>query len=126
MVYYKSWAEFHSAATALYAAQPERTRYLIKAHPSTQSLVLKLTDDVQTIKYRTRSAIILNRFQALNAELTAAMAGAPPPAPAAVAAEDAPAAAAAAAPKAEEGAGAAGQQAPGAAAGKKKKKKGKK
>jgi hypothetical protein len=24
MVYYKSWAEFHSAATALYAAQPER------------------------------------------------------------------------------------------------------
>jgi signal recognition particle subunit SRP9 len=114
--------------------------------------VLKLTDDVQvcpcpftsclsfslslvssltlrrpqTIKYRTRSAIILNRFQALNAELTAALAGAPPPAPAAVAAEDAPAAAAAAAPKAEEGAGAAGQQAPGAAAGKKKKKKGKK
>ncbi|PWN41982.1 signal recognition particle, SRP9/SRP14 subunit [Ceraceosorus guamensis] len=81
MVYIKSWVAFHAAAIDLQKAQPERTRYLIKAHPATQSLILKVTDDFSTIKFRTRSSIILNRFQALNHELIAQFAGAPKPTP---------------------------------------------
>ncbi|CEH17172.1 Signal recognition particle, subunit Srp9 [Ceraceosorus bombacis] len=79
MVYIKSWVAFHAAAIDIQKAQPERTRYLIKAHPATQSLILKITDDFSTIKFRTRSSIILNRFQALNHELIAQFAGAPKP-----------------------------------------------
>lgn len=76
---------------------PAQTRYLIKAHPSRQWLVLKVTDDStvsgsvashavvkasshtlahrsQTLKFRSRSTVILNRFEQLNRELTAKMA----------------------------------------------------
>ncbi|KAK0564428.1 hypothetical protein OC861_004302 [Tilletia horrida] len=56
-----------------------QARYLIKAHPASQWLILKVTDDVRTIKYKSRSAAILNRFESLNKDLAAAMVGLPLP-----------------------------------------------
>ncbi|KAL9933196.1 hypothetical protein V8E36_007914 [Tilletia maclaganii] len=79
MVYIKSWAIFQSQCLELYAQSPAKTRYLIKAHPATQWLTLKVTDDKRTIKFKTRSAAILNRFEAFNRDLAAKMVGLPLP-----------------------------------------------
>ncbi|WFD23493.1 hypothetical protein MEQU1_002184 [Malassezia equina] len=81
MVYVKRWSEFKARALALHAAHPERTRLVLKAQPKTQTLVVKITDDHVTLKYRAKSQIILNRFDELQRLLLEAMAGieAPPP-----------------------------------------------
>lgn len=79
-----------------------QTRFVLKARPSAQTLVLKLTDDrvvgfflraahPQTLKYRAKSAIILNRLDEFQRTLAEAMSGVAPAAP--KAAEAAPAAA---------------------------------
>ncbi|CCU99583.1 unnamed protein product [Malassezia sympodialis ATCC 42132] len=83
MVYVKRWSEFKARALALQAAQPERTRLVLKVQPKTQTLVVKITDDHVTLKYRAKSQIILNRFDELQRLLLEAMSGieAPPPAP---------------------------------------------
>lgn len=81
-------------------AHAAQTRYLIKTSPSASWLILKVTNDdtvspcldlifkesfaltgvmgKQCLKYRTRSSIILNRFEAFTRELTGAMAGLEP------------------------------------------------
>ncbi|WFD02411.1 hypothetical protein MOBT1_001093 [Malassezia obtusa] len=101
MVYLKHWNDFKAQALALYAQSPERARFVLKARPSTQTLVLKLTDDhkvrralTQTLKYRAKSAIILNRLDEFQRMLLERMSGvaAAPAAPAASAAPAAPAA----------------------------------
>ncbi|WFD19865.1 hypothetical protein MCAP1_002105 [Malassezia caprae] len=96
MVYVKRWSEFKARALALQAARPERARMVLKAQPKTQTLVVKITDDHETLKYRAKSQIILNRFDELQRLMLEAMAGieAPPPAP-----EPEPASAAPPAPK---------------------------
>ncbi|EJD04977.1 signal recognition particle, SRP9/SRP14 subunit [Fomitiporia mediterranea MF3/22] len=66
MVYIHSWPEYQSAVEALYEQAPERTRYCVKWKPSEGKLVLKITDDVTCLKYKTHSSIYLNRFEALN------------------------------------------------------------
>ncbi|CAD6913281.1 unnamed protein product [Tilletia controversa] len=75
MVYTKSWAVFQSQCLELYAESPSTTRYLIKAHPATQWLTLKVTDDKKVLKFKTRSAAILNRLEAFNKDLAASMVG---------------------------------------------------
>ncbi|CAO1635460.1 unnamed protein product [Jaminaea pallidilutea] len=75
MVYLKHWGEFNAQAIDLYKRNPDRTRYLIKAHPARQWLVLKVTDDQTVLKYRSRSTVILNRFESFNRQITALMAG---------------------------------------------------
>jgi signal recognition particle subunit SRP9 len=50
---------------------------LIKATPSEQWLILKVTDDQTCLKFRARSAIIINRFEAFTRAMTARMAGLP-------------------------------------------------
>ncbi|KAK0530464.1 hypothetical protein OC834_003298 [Tilletia horrida] len=79
MVYTKTWATFQSQCLELYAQNPTKTRYLIKAHPATQWLTLKVTDDKTVIKFKTRSAAILNRFETFNKDLAARMVGLPLP-----------------------------------------------
>ncbi|KAL1411145.1 hypothetical protein Q8F55_002095 [Vanrija albida] len=69
MVYIKKWTDFESAVIELYARAPRQTRYVVKFLPKTGQLVLKVTDDTKCIKYKTFSAIILNRFEALNLRL---------------------------------------------------------
>ncbi|PWN34210.1 uncharacterized protein FA14DRAFT_70277 [Meira miltonrushii] len=108
MVYIKRWAEFHSKCVELYKKSPNDTRYLIKATPSQQWLVLKVTDDntvrscctlssisvlvltlsfpPQCLKFRARSAIIINRFESFTRDMTALMADLPLPSEAAAAA----------------------------------------
>ena len=73
-----------------------QTRFVLKARPSAQTLVLKLTDDrvvgffvraahPQTLKYRAKSAIILNRLDEFQRTLAEAMSGVAPAAQARVA-----------------------------------------
>jgi len=71
MVYIHSWQEFQKAAEELYAKEPFKTRYCVKWRSSDGKgkLVLKITDDVQCIKYKTHSSVFLNRFEALNLSL---------------------------------------------------------
>lgn len=75
MVYIKDWPEFQQRSIKLYQKEPLRTRYLIKSRPSTQSLTLKVTDNVTTIKYRTKSSAILGRLEIFNKAMTLAIAG---------------------------------------------------
>ncbi|EPQ30920.1 uncharacterized protein PFL1_01818 [Pseudozyma flocculosa PF-1] len=75
MVYVSDWNDFQQRCIHLYQKSPERTRYLIKARPSTHQLVLKVTDDQTTLKFRTRSSVILGRFEVFNRAMMAAMAG---------------------------------------------------
>ncbi|WOO81458.1 Signal recognition particle protein [Vanrija pseudolonga] len=69
MVYIKTWTDFESAVIELYNRAPRQTRYVVKFIPKTGHLVLKVTDDIKCIKYKTFSAIILNRFESLNLRL---------------------------------------------------------
>ncbi|KAJ6620417.1 signal recognition particle, SRP9/SRP14 subunit [Mycena sp. CBHHK59/15] len=73
MVYIHAWQEYQDAAEALYAKSPTTTRYCIKWKSSEGKLVLKITDDVTCIKFKTYSSIFLNRFEALNLALTEKM-----------------------------------------------------
>ncbi|PWN87002.1 hypothetical protein FA10DRAFT_269615 [Acaromyces ingoldii] len=86
MVYIKRWPSFHAQCLDLHKRSPAKTRYLIKTSPSASWLILKVTNDDTCLKYRTRSSIILNRFEAFTRELTGAMAGLEPAAAAAGAA----------------------------------------
>ncbi|KAI9636949.1 signal recognition particle, SRP9/SRP14 subunit [Dioszegia hungarica] len=85
MVYIKNWTEFETAATGLYAKSPNTVRYCVKFRPKTGMLVLKLTDNVTCIMYKTFSSIILNRFETLNLRLLSQIANLPRPSISAVA-----------------------------------------
>ncbi|KAF9484815.1 signal recognition particle SRP9 SRP14 subunit [Pholiota conissans] len=69
MVYIHSWQEFQDAAESLYAKAPNKARYCVKWKSSEGKLVLKITDDVTCLKFKTNSSIFLNRFEALNLSL---------------------------------------------------------
>ncbi|KAK4687692.1 signal recognition particle subunit SRP9, partial [Tremellales sp. Uapishka_1] len=69
MVYLRSWTDFETAAVDLYGKSPNKVRYCVKFASKPGQLVLKLTDDTTCIKYKTHSAIILNRFESLNTRL---------------------------------------------------------
>ncbi|WVF65497.1 hypothetical protein IAT40_000225 [Kwoniella sp. CBS 6097] len=73
MVYIKNWTDYEKAATDLYARAPSKVRYGVKFVPKTGQLVLKVTDDVKCIKYKSHSSIILNRFESLNLRLLTQM-----------------------------------------------------
>ncbi|KAK7447120.1 hypothetical protein VKT23_014332 [Stygiomarasmius scandens] len=47
----------------------KQTRYCVKWKSSEGKLVLKITDNVSCIKFKTYSSIFLNRFEALNLSL---------------------------------------------------------
>ncbi|WWC63999.1 uncharacterized protein I303_106605 [Kwoniella dejecticola CBS 10117] len=73
MVYIKNWTDFETATTDLYARAPSKVRYSVKFVPKSGELVLKVTDDVKCIKYKSYSSIILNRFESLNLKLLTQM-----------------------------------------------------
>ncbi|WWC98004.1 hypothetical protein V866_004893 [Kwoniella sp. B9012] len=73
MVYIKNWTDFETATTDLYARSPSKVRYCVKFVPKSGQLVLKVTDDVKCIKYKSHSSIILNRFESLNLRLLTQM-----------------------------------------------------
>jgi len=83
MVYFSSWQQYQEAAENLYANSPRKTRYSVKWRSSEGKLVLKITDDVTCLKFKTHSSIFLGRFEALNRSLIQKMVNIrqPPPAP---------------------------------------------
>ncbi|KAN0111597.1 signal recognition particle SRP9/SRP14 subunit [Russula decolorans] len=90
MVHINSWQKYQEAAENLYANSPRKTRYSVKWRSSEGKLVLKITDDVTCLKFKTHSSIFLGRFEALNRSLIQKMMNTRPP-PAAPAAQVAPA-----------------------------------
>ncbi|KIY45255.1 signal recognition particle, SRP9/SRP14 subunit, partial [Fistulina hepatica ATCC 64428] len=83
MVYIHSWRDFEVAAEALYDKSPSTTRYVVKFKANEGKLVLKITDNITCIKFKTYSSIFLNRFEALNHRLMRKMQNLRPPAEAA-------------------------------------------
>lgn len=77
MVYISSWQEYQEAAENLYAGSPRKTRYSVKWKSSEGKLVLKITDDVTCLKFKTHSSIFLGRFEALNRSLIQKMTNTP-------------------------------------------------
>ncbi|KAF8331998.1 signal recognition particle, SRP9/SRP14 subunit [Cantharellus anzutake] len=80
MVYIKSWKDFRTAAESLYEKSPNRARWVVKYNASKGILDLKITDNFQCIKYKTKSSSVVNRFEALNLSLMRKMQNRKPPA----------------------------------------------
>ncbi|KAH9965113.1 signal recognition particle, SRP9/SRP14 subunit, partial [Lactifluus volemus] len=72
-------ATYQEAAENLYAGSPRKTRYSVKWKSSEGKLVLKITDDVTCLKFKTHSSIYLGRFEALNRSLIQKMVNSRPP-----------------------------------------------
>lgn len=65
MPYATTWDEFAETAQALFLAHPSRTRHSWKYRGKDGVLVLKVTNDVKTVKYRTTSRTELRRLEDL-------------------------------------------------------------
>jgi len=63
MVYLRNWDSFVSESNKLFQASPVKTRYCTKWRHGLGLLVLKVTDDNKCLKFKTRSAVYLNRFE---------------------------------------------------------------
>ncbi|XP_050312306.1 signal recognition particle 9 kDa protein [Anthonomus grandis grandis] len=62
MTFLKTWEEFEKAAEKLYMQNPSKVRYSMKyAHKKSQ-LVLKMTDDVVCLQYKTEIAQDLRKI----------------------------------------------------------------
>lgn len=69
MVYVDSFAEFHEGALRIFAANPGGTRYTIKYRHTEEKLVLKVTDDVACLKFKTDQQQDAKRMEKLNQEM---------------------------------------------------------
>ncbi|CAH7688121.1 signal recognition particle, SRP9/SRP14 subunit, partial [Phakopsora pachyrhizi] len=66
MVYLRSWDSFVMESIKLYQSDPQKTRYCFRWRQDLGLLVLKVTDDRKCLKFKTRSAVYLNRFDQFN------------------------------------------------------------
>ncbi|CAH7688120.1 signal recognition particle, SRP9/SRP14 subunit [Phakopsora pachyrhizi] len=66
MVYLRSWDSFVMESIKLYQSDPQKTRYCFRWRQDLGLLVLKVTDDRKCLKFKTRSAAYLNRFDQFN------------------------------------------------------------
>jgi signal recognition particle subunit SRP9 len=69
MVYVESFSEFQEGAQRLFAANPGGTRYSIKYRHTEGKLVLKVTDDVACLKFKTDQQQDAKRMEKLNMEM---------------------------------------------------------
>lgn len=53
MTYLKSWEEFEKAAEKLYLQDPSKIRYSMKYVHSKNVIILKVTDDIMCVQFRT-------------------------------------------------------------------------
>lgn len=53
MTYLKSWEEFEKAAELLYMQNPNKVRYSMKYAHSKNVLILKITDNVVCLQFKT-------------------------------------------------------------------------
>ncbi|GAA5911885.1 uncharacterized protein JCM6883_000722 [Sporobolomyces salmoneus] len=68
-MYFTNWDRFVSSCYALCDSSPIQPRYCLRWKPSLGLLVIKVTDDVTCIKFKTRSTVFLNRFDVFNRQL---------------------------------------------------------
>ena len=66
MVFLETWDEFAAKAQALFAANPAATRYTLKYTHNKAEMVVKVTDDVSCLKFKTDQANDLKRVLAFN------------------------------------------------------------
>ncbi|BGP35201.1 hypothetical protein JCM10296v2_007033 [Rhodotorula toruloides] len=66
---YRVFDRFKQACEELYARSGSKTRTCIRWRADVGLLVMRLTDDVQTLTFKTRSKSFLNRFDSLNGTL---------------------------------------------------------
>ncbi|EUD70284.1 signal recognition particle subunit SRP9 [Plasmodium vinckei petteri] len=52
LVYAISWNDFIQATRKIISDSPDKTRYVIKLHKPTDEIILKVTDNNNTIMYR--------------------------------------------------------------------------
>lgn len=69
MVYVDSFSEFQEGAQRIFAANPGGTRYSIKYRHTEGKLVLKVTDDVACLKFKTDQQQDVKRMEKLNMEM---------------------------------------------------------
>ncbi|CAG9856787.1 unnamed protein product [Phyllotreta striolata] len=62
MTYLKSWEEFEKAAEKLYLQSPAKVRYTMKYAHSKNHLILKMTDDVVCLQFKTEIAQDLRKI----------------------------------------------------------------
>jgi len=70
------WSDFHKLAVSLaQGTEGDRkpSRYCIRFRPSSGCLVLKITNDVKCIKFKSKQAVYLNRFELLSKSLATLM-----------------------------------------------------
>ena len=75
MVYLTNIDEFISQAEKLYAAEPLKSRFVLKVRRATAEVVAKVTDDKTCLKYRTQQQSDLKKLDQLQATLLASMTG---------------------------------------------------
>mmetsp|Transcript_18804 Transcript_18804/g.28276 ORF Transcript_18804/g.28276 Transcript_18804/m.28276 type:complete len:96 (-) Transcript_18804:116-403(-) len=56
MVYFNDFEEFMAASQDMFAKKPLRTRYLVTYRHVSSKVILKVTDDKSTLKYKTDQA----------------------------------------------------------------------
>ncbi|CEQ41790.1 SPOSA6832_03528 [Sporobolomyces salmonicolor] len=70
-MYFRNWAHFVQACDDLCREALHPPRYCLRWRHDLGLLVIKVTDDHQCYKFKTRSSVFLNRFDALNRALMA-------------------------------------------------------
>lgn len=65
-MYLVDFEEYLQASEALYMANPERTRYVFKYRAAAKCVVLKVTDDVRCLKFKTNQQEDLKQVERLN------------------------------------------------------------
>ncbi|CAA6657371.1 unnamed protein product [Spirodela intermedia] len=66
MVYIKSWDEFMERSIQMFRANPESSRYVMKYRHCDGKLVLKVTDNLECLKFKTDQAQDAKRMEKLN------------------------------------------------------------
>ncbi|XP_067941366.1 signal recognition particle 9 kDa protein-like [Watersipora subatra] len=74
MTYTKSWEEFEKTADMLYKSDPIKCRYVMKYVHSEGKFVVKLTNDVVCIQYRSDLASDLKKMEKFSGHLMRLMA----------------------------------------------------
>lgn len=73
-MYVKNWEEFEIAAEQMYLESPDKCRYSMKYIHSKNQLLLKLTDNVKCVQYKTEAMPDLKKIERFAGNLMGHMA----------------------------------------------------
>uniref|UniRef100_U5EWY8 Signal recognition particle 9 kDa protein n=1 Tax=Corethrella appendiculata TaxID=1370023 RepID=U5EWY8_9DIPT len=74
MVFVKSWEDFEIAAENMYMQNPNKCRYSMKYTHGKGNLIVKLTDNVKCVQYKTEILPDLKRIEKFTGNLMWSMA----------------------------------------------------